>query len=133
MIFTTILTEAMERECKVVIKSYGRFFPNQDFMPEGGLGNLVALLPQGRVRRIWRSDVCAGIFVSASAAQASDDGGRKRDYAGRDGGDAVGEGVYAVVDAQQAEYAVAYGIDGYAGDEYGDCGGHEKRNKPPRM
>lgn len=70
-----MLTEAMERECKMVIKSYGRFFPNQDFMSEGGLGNLVALLPQGRVRRIWRSDVCAGIFVPASAAQASDDGG----------------------------------------------------------
>ena len=76
---------------------------------------------------IRQSGVCVG---AVAAAQASDDGGRKRDYAGRDGGDAVGEGVYAVVDAQQAEYAVAYGINGYAGDEYGDCGGHEKRHKP---
>lgn len=46
-----ILTEAMEREGRLSFKSYDRFFPNQDFMPEGGLGNLVALPLQGRVRK----------------------------------------------------------------------------------
>ena len=46
-----ILTEAMEREGRMSFKSYDRFFPNQDFMPEGGFGNLVALPLQGQARR----------------------------------------------------------------------------------
>ncbi|MCH5218573.1 MAG: DEAD/DEAH box helicase family protein [Muribaculaceae bacterium] len=46
-----ILTEAMDREGKITFKSYDRFFPNQDFMPEGGFGNLVALPLQGQARR----------------------------------------------------------------------------------
>ena len=46
-----ILTEAMDREGKLTFKSYDRFFPNQDFMPEGGIGNLVALPLQGQARR----------------------------------------------------------------------------------
>ncbi len=32
-------------------KSYDRFFPNQDYMPTGGFGNLVALPLQGRARK----------------------------------------------------------------------------------
>lgn len=47
----TILTEAMEREGKMSFKSYDRFFPNQDFMPQGGFGNLVALPFQGQARK----------------------------------------------------------------------------------
>ena len=31
--------------------SYDRFFPNQDYLPEGGFGNLVALPLQGQARR----------------------------------------------------------------------------------
>ena len=46
-----ILTEAMEREGRLSFKSYDRFFPNQDFMPVGGFGNLVALPLQGNARR----------------------------------------------------------------------------------
>ncbi len=46
-----ILTEAMEREGRLSFKSYDRFFPNQDFMPEGGFGNLVALPLQGQARK----------------------------------------------------------------------------------
>lgn len=46
-----ILTEAMEREGHMSFKSYDRFFPNQDFMPSGGFGNLVALPLQGRARK----------------------------------------------------------------------------------
>lgn len=46
-----ILTEAMEREGMMSFKSYDRFFPNQDFMPTGGFGNLVALPLQGRARK----------------------------------------------------------------------------------
>lgn len=46
-----ILTEAMAREGRMSFKSYDRFFPNQDFMPAGGFGNLVALPLQGRARK----------------------------------------------------------------------------------
>lgn len=46
-----ILTEAMEREGCMSFKSYDRFFPNQDFMPSGGFGNLVALPLQGKARK----------------------------------------------------------------------------------
>lgn len=46
-----ILTEAMERERRISFKSYDRLFPNQDFMPQGGFGNLVALPLQGKARK----------------------------------------------------------------------------------
>ena len=46
-----IITEAMEREERMSFKSYDRFFPNQDFMPKGGFGNLVALPLQGQARK----------------------------------------------------------------------------------
>ena len=46
-----ILTEATERNGTISFKSYDRFFPNQDTLPEGGLGNLVALPLQGNARK----------------------------------------------------------------------------------
>lgn len=46
-----ILTEAMNRDGKIGFKSYDRFFPNQDTLPEGGLGNLIALPLQGKARK----------------------------------------------------------------------------------
>ena len=46
-----ILTEAMNSDVYLSFKSYDRFFPNQDTLPEGGLGNLVALPLQGMARR----------------------------------------------------------------------------------
>ena len=46
-----ILTEAMNSDAHLSFKSYDRFFPNQDTLPEGGLGNLVALPLQGMARR----------------------------------------------------------------------------------
>ena len=51
----TILTEAMERKGKISFKSYDRFFPNQDTMPNGGFGNLVALPLQGQARKTGNS------------------------------------------------------------------------------
>ena len=45
-----ILTEAMNSDVHLSFKSYDRFFPNQDTLPEGGLGNLVALPLQGMAR-----------------------------------------------------------------------------------
>lgn len=46
-----ILTEAMNREGRMSFKSYDRLFPNQDRLPEGGFGNLVALPLQGKARK----------------------------------------------------------------------------------
>ena len=47
----TILTEAMERDGRMTFKSYDRFFPNQDRLPDGGFGNLLALPLQGKARK----------------------------------------------------------------------------------
>ena len=46
-----ILSEAMNKDAHLSFNSYDRFFPNQDTLPEGGLGNLVALPLQGKARR----------------------------------------------------------------------------------
>lgn len=46
-----ILSYAMNEDARLSFKSYDRFFPNQDSLPEGGLGNLVALPLQGKARR----------------------------------------------------------------------------------
>jgi hypothetical protein len=45
-----ILTETMERRPDIGLNSYDRFFPNQDTLPKGGLGNLIALPLQKRAR-----------------------------------------------------------------------------------
>ncbi len=46
-----ILTETMESRPELGFDSYDRFFPNQDTMPSGGLGNLIALPLQAKPRR----------------------------------------------------------------------------------
>ena len=61
-----ILTEAMEREGRMSFKSYDRFFPNQDFTPAGGFGNLVALPLQGRARKAGNSVFVDDDFVPFS-------------------------------------------------------------------
>ncbi len=38
-----ILRDVMEERAEVDLASYDRLFPNQDFMPRGGFGNLIAL------------------------------------------------------------------------------------------
>jgi hypothetical protein len=45
----------MNRDGRISFKSYDRFFPNQDTLPEGGLGNLVALPLQGNARKSGNS------------------------------------------------------------------------------
>ena len=50
-----ILTEAMERNPDLDFRSYDRFFPSQDTMPQGGFGNLVALPLQGGPRKSGNS------------------------------------------------------------------------------
>ena len=46
-----LLTRAMEKYHELSFKSYDRLFPNQDMMPAGGFGNLIALPLQGQARR----------------------------------------------------------------------------------
>ena len=62
-----ILSEAMNREARLSFNSYDRFFPNQDFLPEGGFGNLVALPLQGKARREGNS-----VFVDEEFQPLSD-------------------------------------------------------------
>lgn len=45
-----LLTETMERRPEIGLDSYDRFFPNQDTLPQGGLGNLIALPLQKKAR-----------------------------------------------------------------------------------
>jgi superfamily II DNA or RNA helicase/very-short-patch-repair endonuclease len=45
-----VLTETMERRPDIGLDSYDRFFPNQDTLPPGGFGNLIALPLQKRPR-----------------------------------------------------------------------------------
>ena len=46
-----ILTEAINRNGRVSFESYDRIIPNQDVLPEGGFGNLIALPLQGQARK----------------------------------------------------------------------------------
>jgi superfamily II DNA or RNA helicase len=45
-----VLTEAMEDRPDIGFESYDRLFPNQDTLPQGGFGNLIALPLQKRAR-----------------------------------------------------------------------------------
>jgi superfamily II DNA or RNA helicase len=45
-----VLTETMERRPDIGFTSYDRFFPNQDTLPHGGFGNLIALPLQKQPR-----------------------------------------------------------------------------------
>ena len=48
---TALLTRTMERRHQIGLDSYDRLFPNQDTMPKGGFGNLIALPLQAEPRR----------------------------------------------------------------------------------
>ena len=50
-----VLTETMERRPDIGLDSYDRFFPNQDTLPRGGFGNLIALPLQKRPREAGNS------------------------------------------------------------------------------
>jgi len=47
---SALLTYAMNQRHEITFKSYDRFFPNQDTMPKGGFGNLIALPLQKKAR-----------------------------------------------------------------------------------
>jgi len=50
-----LMTETMEKRPEIGFKSYDRFFPNQDTMPRGGFGNLIALPLQKKARDLGNS------------------------------------------------------------------------------
>jgi len=62
-----ILTETMERRPDIGLGSYDRFFPNQDTLPEGGFGNLIALPLQKRPREYGNS-----VFIDIDNSPYSD-------------------------------------------------------------
>ena len=47
---TFLVTETMEQRPEIGLDSYDRFFPSQDTLPQGGLGNLIALPLQKKPR-----------------------------------------------------------------------------------
>jgi hypothetical protein len=63
----TILTAAMECRPEIGLKSYDRLFPNQDTLPNGGFGNLIALPLQREARTRGNS-----VFVDESFAPFPD-------------------------------------------------------------
>lgn len=57
---SNLLTETMEHRPDVGLDSYDRLFPNQDFLPQGGFGNLIALplqkLPRDQGNSVFLDD-----------------------------------------------------------------------------
>jgi len=59
---TSLLTRATQERHEITFKSYDRFFPNQDTMPKGGLGNLIAIPLQKEARNAGNSVFVDGNF-----------------------------------------------------------------------
>ncbi len=59
-----LLTKAMSARHEIRFSSYDRMFPNQDFMPKGGFGNLIALPLQGGARKNGNSEFVNRNFQS---------------------------------------------------------------------
>lgn len=53
---SALITYSMNKMHEITFKSYDRFFPNQDTMPKGGLGNLIALPLQKEARKMGNSE-----------------------------------------------------------------------------
>ena len=58
-----VLTETMEGRPDIGLDSYDRLFPNQDTMPQGGFGNLIALPLQRAARKQDNTVFLDGAFV----------------------------------------------------------------------
>ncbi|NUM53405.1 MAG: DEAD/DEAH box helicase family protein [Candidatus Hydrogenedentes bacterium] len=59
---SAILTTAMDERHQVGLASYDRLFPNQDTMPKGGFGNLIALPLQRGPRKAGNSEFLGDAF-----------------------------------------------------------------------
>ena len=64
---TWMITETMERHPEIGFESYDRLFPNQDTLPTGGFGNLIALPLQGRSRKSGNS-----VFIDSELVPLED-------------------------------------------------------------
>ncbi len=62
-----LITESMSHRHQISMSSYDRLFPNQDTLPKGGFGNLIALPLQREARAMGNS-----VFVDASLTPYSD-------------------------------------------------------------
>jgi superfamily II DNA or RNA helicase len=51
-----LITETMSRHHQLSMESYDRLFPNQDTMPKGGFGNLIALPLQKEARKLGNTE-----------------------------------------------------------------------------
>lgn len=61
---TALLTCSMDRRHEIRFKSYDRLFPNQDTLPKGGFGNLIALPLQKAARECNNSEFVDENFIS---------------------------------------------------------------------
>lgn len=66
-----LITETMERRHELSMRSYDRLFPNQDTMPRGGFGNLIALPLQYEARQVGNT-----VFVDNGFVPYPDQWGR---------------------------------------------------------
>ena len=57
---TAIISHTCSRTRQLKLESYDRLFPNQDTMPKGGFGNLIAL----PLQKVPRENDCS-VFVDA--------------------------------------------------------------------
>ena len=64
---TSLLTYSMSKRHEIKFKSYDRFFPNQDTMPKGGFGNLIAMPLQMAARKNGNS-----VFIDENFQPYSD-------------------------------------------------------------
>jgi superfamily II DNA or RNA helicase len=62
-----LITESMAHRHQISMSSYDRLFPNQDTLPRGGFGNLIALPLQREARAMGNS-----VFMDASLTPYSD-------------------------------------------------------------
>ena len=62
-----LITETMARRHQISMGSYDRLFPNQDTMPRGGFGNLIALPLQQDVRKLGNT-----VFLDVNLEPFSD-------------------------------------------------------------
>ncbi|HEY8271542.1 MAG TPA: DEAD/DEAH box helicase family protein [Pseudobdellovibrionaceae bacterium] len=63
---TLIIAKCSERNIRLSLESYDRFFPTQDFLPKGGFGNLIALPLQKIPRENGNSCFVDESFVAIS-------------------------------------------------------------------
>ncbi len=61
-----VLTETMESRPGIGLQSYDRFFPNQDTLPKGGFGNLIALPLQKHARVLGNTHFLDKMFAPHS-------------------------------------------------------------------